>query len=163
MNSKLEAFADQIGKVPAEKIAEIADVSVEAVHAAEVEMGVRPAVFDDDEDEADDIDPEDEEAPRAVVASEPDADEDDLRELMALAKAAKAAGFRMSGGKVIAPRPKPVERLTIRLKRAHTYRGRTPQGKPVSVTLGRSIYRDEMARKVLEILGPKAGDMVEYL
>lgn len=158
VNSKLAPFEDQIGEVPAEKLAEIAEVSVEEVREAERELGFNSEEAPPDEEDEPDPDTDEEDpAPEYVVRTrmEEAADEDpeEFRALISMARAAKRAGWKVVNGKAVPPAPRGAPpRLVIRLKRAVTYTATAANGKRVSVTLGRSIYRDAMARKVMEIV-----------
>lgn len=140
-SEKLAPFADLIGEVPAEKIAEMAGVSVEEVEEASAPVEQTTA---------------------------PDPAEERMVMLAAAAESLLAQGWKLRDGELVAPAPQvatgaPAKSLVIRLKAPVRYAITNAKGKRVEIVLPRSVYRGEMAVRVLEILGERHRHLVERL
>ncbi|MEQ1494487.1 MAG: hypothetical protein ABL912_01835 [Novosphingobium sp.] len=135
MDSKLEPYTELIGKVPNEKIASMAGVSVEEV-AAEAAASAGPDAVA--------------EAPTAGPT-----------EAELLVQQALEAGFTVVAGRLVPPVPKPQPELVIRLKQSTTYDTINKAGRPIKMPLAASVYRGEMARTVVGLVKDKG--LIEVL
>lgn len=140
---RIEQFKDMLGEVPDEKVAEMADVPVEAVVAFRSSLEAPKAP------EPPDAPPVPPEAQDGVGATLDAA-------TLALAKAAEALlaqGYTWVEGLLVPPTSAPVPKAgrQIQLTQSFDYRGFNMKGKPVTIRLAASLYRGEMAEKVIEI------------
>ena len=131
----LAAYADLMGQAPDETIARVSGEAVGAVARYREALGL----------------------PEFAPPAEADPDPEDNEPKR------KSKRRQKSVGRVLAQAAPVVVPLLIRLLRTVHYTVRTPQGKPIRMTLPASLDRGEMAHKVQSLVPPDQRDAIEVL